>query len=221
MATAKRIRVDIATSEEVKARFLDLARDAKKTQGETLEILLEGYQAPNETIAPKPVSFTANLDNRIRKPWFVHLRKAGKPNVKFDYQKPLAESKHTLKELIETALQVSGKTSEEFLEAALIAQSKMELSLNAKREADKGEPDPRDAKLKAAFALLTEQIEKGEYTPQQNRLGVTKLATVAKVSYLYAMQWAEANQPELLKEGNGYEEIVEDSAAKYDLEVAL
>jgi len=97
----------------------------------------------------------------------------------------------------------------------------MELSLNAKREADKGEPDPRDAKLKTAFALLTEQIEKGEYTPQQNRLGVTKLATVAKVSYLYAMQWAEANQPELLKEGNGYEEIVEDSAAKYDLEVAL
>jgi len=220
MATAtKRIRVDITTSEEVKDKFSELAKELGKSNGELLEVLLEGYQATSKAIVS---DFTADLDDTKRVRFFDHLLFHNRPKKELVASKPylvsLAESQHTLKELVEAGLEASKKDPVKFLEAALIYQSKMEMSQRQLRDHRAKEPDKNAIKMQEAYDAIKEKFDKGDLRTVNNRIGLSRVAKAAGIGYEKALEWAISSQEDLVPENL---RAKKESEAKFDVEMTL
>lgn len=215
-AKTTKIRLDAELTEETRDKFVALVASSGKSRGEFLAELLKSYEKQSEPV--KGIAATLNDDKQ--KKFFSHMTDSYLKDR--EYLRPLSESQHTLKGLVESALLASGKSSEKFLEEALIAQSKMVLSLKARK--DSITEDPRDEKLRLALVALNQEIqEKGTYTvkrgyevtPQNSEPSITAIADRAGVNQRYAKTW-KANNSKLFL--NQDEEVKSNDEGSFDME---
>lgn len=217
--TRERYEVRVSTSEQVKTHFDELVESSGKSRAELLDEMIETYKQFGKSDKPTAKNLTADLDNTKKLNFFKHLTKnylKGK-----EYLTSLSEQRYTLKQLVETAIVASGKSQQQFLESALIAQSKMELSLKARK--DSLDEDPRSVALLQALKELNQEIADGTYKPQLGKLGLTPIANRAaqimgkdSINFSYAKEWQKRNSTLFPDQAI---EVTNDSEA-YDQEVS-
>lgn len=183
MATEKAsVRINKDLVEKIDAVRGEVSRDSKVNQ-----LLEKGLKEGNGS--------EFELDDQTKQQFFKHLT-GGKGK---EYQNDLIGLEMTERELIDLALEKSGKRYSDLLREAIISTAKEQITLAARREQqnDKGDGSP-ERRLEEAFRELTDLAMEGRYKPRGNRLNISAVSQRARVNYGTAKKWAELNQPELL-----------------------
>jgi hypothetical protein len=190
MSDSKSVRI----SAEILDRIDSLVdSEGAKSRGEIVEKLID------RAIRMKDLEL--QLDTKRKSQYFKHLT-GGKGK---EYQVDLMTLELTEQELIEMALEKSGKSYTDLLKEGLISASKEAITRSARNEylnqsalENPGLLGTPERRLQVALAELTEMAFQGRYRPRGGKMNISAVAARAHVNPNTAKEWARQNQPDLL-----------------------